>query len=127
MSLRCLLNRIKDGSYLAMIVAINCNFWILDIFLSVVLDWSWWHLCQRPWDFRRVQVRGLSPKDFVDFLVDVLGAEGAVCGENFRFGFKAAGDAAMLKELGRILGRWQWQFVFKGGSLQIEVDETKEK
>jgi len=52
-----------------------------------------------------VQVRGLSPKDFVDFLVDVLGAEGAVCGENFRFGFKAAGDAAMLKELGRILGR----------------------
>lgn len=55
--------------------------------------------------FRRVQVRGLSPKDFVDFLVDVLGAEGAVCGENFRFGFKAAGDAAMLKELGRILGR----------------------
>ncbi|CAL1142298.1 unnamed protein product [Cladocopium goreaui] len=50
------------------------------------------------------EVRGLSPKDFVDFLVDVLGAEGAVCGENFRFGFKAAGDAAMLKELGRTRG-----------------------
>eukprot|EP00435_Cladocopium_sp_Y103_P044236 s472_g12.t1 len=50
------------------------------------------------------EVRGLSPKDFVDFLVDVLGAEGAVCGENFRFGFKAAGDAAMLKELGRARG-----------------------
>jgi len=52
-------------------------------------------------------VRNLSPKDFVDFLVDVLGASGAVCGENFRFGYKAAGDANMLKELGKNLAlKW---------------------
>lgn len=54
--------------------------------------------------YRGLQVRSLSPKDFVDFLVDGLGASGAVCGENFRFGFRAAGDAQMLKELGRSLG-----------------------
>eukprot|EP00438_Fugacium_kawagutii_P010520 Skav214517 [mRNA] locus=scaffold410:59555:62857:+ [translate_table: standard] len=50
------------------------------------------------------RVRSLSPKDFVDFLVDGLGAAGAVCGENFRFGFRAAGDAQMLKDLGRQSG-----------------------
>eukprot|EP00913_Durusdinium_trenchii_P022141 g20803.t3 len=47
------------------------------------------------------EVRGLSPEQFVDVLVDQLGVEGAVCGANFRFGFQAAAAAEDLVALGR--------------------------
>ncbi|MFC4336533.1 bifunctional riboflavin kinase/FAD synthetase [Salininema proteolyticum] len=43
----------------------------------------------------------LSPEDFVkEVLVDRLHAEAVIVGENFRFGHKAAGDTALLAELG---------------------------
>ena len=61
---------------------------------------------QKPYkNATNCQVRRLSPEDFVDLLVDQLGAEGMVCGENFRFGFQRSGDAARLKELGQSLGK----------------------
>ncbi|CAK9032500.1 unnamed protein product [Durusdinium trenchii] len=50
------------------------------------------------------EVRGLSPEQFVDVLVDQLGVEGAVCGANFRFGFQAAAAAEDLVALGRRRG-----------------------
>jgi riboflavin kinase/FMN adenylyltransferase len=47
----------------------------------------------------------LSPDDFARrVLVDALHAKAVVVGENFRFGHKAAGDVAMLVELGAELG-----------------------
>ncbi|MCY7402817.1 MAG: bifunctional riboflavin kinase/FAD synthetase [Nocardioides sp.] len=43
-----------------------------------------------------------SPEQFIDrILVDVLHARGVVVGANFRFGAKAAGDVATLREVGR--------------------------
>ena len=46
-----------------------------------------------------------SPEDFVrQVLVDTLHAELVVEGPNFRFGHKAAGDVALLAELGRVHG-----------------------
>ena len=47
-------------------------------------------------------VSGLSPEDFVTrVLVSDLGARIALAGENFRFGHRAAGDAAQLTSLMR--------------------------
>eukprot|EP00439_Symbiodinium_sp_Y106_P079746 s1527_g18.t1 len=45
------------------------------------------------------QVQKLSPPDFVDLLVDRLGVSAVICGADFRFGFKAKGDADMLRTL----------------------------
>lgn len=48
---------------------------------------------------------GLSAEAFVsDFLVGQLHAAAVVVGANFRFGHKAAGDVALLEQLGRKLG-----------------------
>jgi riboflavin kinase/FMN adenylyltransferase len=48
------------------------------------------------------QVAGWSPEEFVDrILVDLLHATAVVVGANFRFGHRAAGDVALLTELGR--------------------------
>jgi len=44
-------------------------------------------------------VRPLSPEDFVLLLAD-QGVCGIIAGSNYRFGYKAAGDAALLQELG---------------------------
>ena len=60
-------------------------------------------LCQRFED-----VRELSPEDFVEGLVRDCGLRQAVCGYNFRFGHKGAGDpvrlAACLRDsVGRLL------------------------
>jgi riboflavin kinase / FMN adenylyltransferase len=42
-----------------------------------------------------------SPEEFIDrVLVDALHARAVVVGANFRFGFKAAGDVALLRESG---------------------------
>ena len=47
----------------------------------------------------------LSPEEFVRrLLVDALGARAVLVGDNFRFGHHAAGNVAMLAELGRRLG-----------------------
>lgn len=59
-------------------------------------------LCVLPFtmDFSR-----LAPDEFVhDVLVEHLHAATVVVGENFRFGHKAAGDVALLTELGRRFG-----------------------
>jgi riboflavin kinase/FMN adenylyltransferase len=46
-----------------------------------------------------------SAQDFVDdVLVDLLGAQAVVVGTDFRFGHRAAGDAALLEEIGRERG-----------------------
>jgi len=51
-------------------------------------------------------VRALTPEQFVDrVLIDRLGAKGAVCGFNYRFGAAASGDAALLSALLAARGR----------------------
>ena len=47
---------------------------------------------------------GMSPRAFATLLRDDLGATTVVVGENFRFGVRASGDAALLRELGADLG-----------------------
>ena len=49
-------------------------------------------------------IRRMSPEEFVLTLRDVIGVGGVVAGRNYRFGFKAAGTAATLVELGEKLG-----------------------
>lgn len=44
-------------------------------------------------------VRHLTPRQFVEKLSQELGVGGVVAGENYRFGYKAAGDAAELVRL----------------------------
>lgn len=47
------------------------------------------------------EVAGWSPQEFVDrILVETLHASAVVVGANFRFGHRAAGDVALLRELG---------------------------
>jgi riboflavin kinase/FMN adenylyltransferase len=47
----------------------------------------------------------LSPEDFVNrILVNALGVRAVLVGDNFRFGYKHAGDVALLTSLGRKLG-----------------------
>jgi riboflavin kinase/FMN adenylyltransferase len=47
----------------------------------------------------------LSPEEFVrDLLVKRLGAQAVLVGDNFRFGYRHAGNVATLEELGRKLG-----------------------
>lgn len=45
-------------------------------------------------------IRRMSPEEFVLTLRDTIGVGGVVAGRNYRFGFKAAGTAATLVELG---------------------------
>lgn len=45
------------------------------------------------------EIKDCSPVDFVDKLIDTLGARALVCGENFTFGAKAAGNVALLQSL----------------------------
>ncbi|XP_030547369.1 FAD synthetase 2, chloroplastic-like isoform X1 [Rhodamnia argentea] len=49
-------------------------------------------------------VRYLSPEQFVEKLSKELGVRGVVAGENYRFGYKAAGDALELSRLCRECG-----------------------
>lgn len=44
-------------------------------------------------------VRHLTPRQFVEKLSMELGVRGVVAGENYRFGYKAAGDASQLMRL----------------------------
>ncbi|XP_024538253.1 FAD synthetase 2, chloroplastic [Selaginella moellendorffii] len=45
------------------------------------------------------KVRHLSPQQFVEKLAVELRVKGVVAGENYRFGYKAAGDSSELKKL----------------------------
>lgn len=45
-------------------------------------------------------VRSLSPEAFVQTLVEKLKVSGIVVGQNYRFGYKAAGDSKLLQALG---------------------------
>eukprot|EP00898_Chlorokybus_atmophyticus_P005585 jgi/Chlat1/6027/Chrsp4S06207 len=49
-------------------------------------------------------IRRQSPEDFVSMLVRDLGVRGVVAGSNYRFGFRAAGDAGLLCELAKECG-----------------------
>lgn len=61
-----------------------------------------------------------SPAEFVhDVLVDRLHAAMVVVGDNFTFGYKAAGDVATLTELGRRFG-----FTVEGLGLVSDADVT---
>lgn len=73
-------------------------------------------LCVQPFtaEFSR-----LAPEEFVHLmLVEHLHAAAVVVGENFRFGHKAAGDVARLRELGNRFG-----FATEGVSL-VRDDDT---
>jgi riboflavin kinase / FMN adenylyltransferase len=60
----------------------------------------------------------LSPEDFVEHtLLESLHAAAVVVGENFRFGHRAAGDVALLTELGERFG-----FSVRGVGLVTEED-----
>ncbi|KAK2984289.1 hypothetical protein RJ640_003848 [Escallonia rubra] len=45
------------------------------------------------------KVRSLTPRQFVEKLSKELGVRGVVAGENYRFGYRAAGDASDLVKL----------------------------
>jgi FAD synthetase len=49
-------------------------------------------------------VRTMPPEAFVRLLAEELQVAGVVVGSNYRFGYKAAGTAAMLAELGPVSG-----------------------
>lgn len=49
-------------------------------------------------------IRRMSPEQFVRTLAEDVGVRGVVAGRNYRFGFKAAGDADALIALGAKLG-----------------------
>lgn len=60
---------------------------------------------ERVYTVRFAQIAHLSPQAFVkDVLIDRLGCEVAICGENFRFGKGAAGTAQTLCELMLVQG-----------------------
>ena len=44
------------------------------------------------------QMRQMPWQDFFRYLTDELGAAGLVCGQDFRFGYKGEGNAALLQE-----------------------------
>jgi len=50
------------------------------------------------------EVRSLSPEDFVALLANDLKIGGVAVGSNYRFGYKAAGDANLLQNLGEKYG-----------------------
>lgn len=49
-------------------------------------------------------IRELSPEAFVDLLRDQYNVQGVVAGVNYKFGYRASGDADMLKRLGEERG-----------------------
>ncbi|KAL0386261.1 UNVERIFIED_CONTAM: FAD synthetase 2, chloroplastic, partial [Sesamum radiatum] len=64
---------------------------------------SWAPLCGNvvPKEFHVEfsKVRHLTPKQFVEKLSEELGVRGVVAGQNYRFGYKAAGDVSDLMRL----------------------------
>jgi riboflavin kinase / FMN adenylyltransferase len=82
---------IRPGSHPAMLCSVRFRAELLGRFGADAV-------CVLPFSYEFSQ---LSPDDFVKHvLVDHLHAAGVVVGENFRFGHKAAGNLALLAELG---------------------------
>ena len=74
-------------------------------------------VCILPFSYEFSQ---LGPDDFVRaVLADRLHAVAVVVGENFRFGHKAAGDAALLAQLGE-----KYEFTAEGVSLLVDGAAT---
>lgn len=44
-------------------------------------------------------IKGQSPEEFVDQMIDTLGARALFCGDNFTFGARAAGNVELLRRL----------------------------
>mmetsp|Transcript_13940 Transcript_13940/g.56119 ORF Transcript_13940/g.56119 Transcript_13940/m.56119 type:complete len:368 (-) Transcript_13940:909-2012(-) len=45
------------------------------------------------------KIRSLKPKEFIEFVVDDFNTSAIVCGNDWRFGYKAEGDVNMLKTI----------------------------
>uniref|UniRef100_A0A7S0G6X8 FAD synthase n=1 Tax=Rhodosorus marinus TaxID=101924 RepID=A0A7S0G6X8_9RHOD len=45
------------------------------------------------------EIRSLEPKEFIEFVVNDFNTSAIVCGNDWRFGYKAAGDVNMLKTI----------------------------
>lgn len=56
-------------------------------------------IAPREYHLEFAKVRHLSPRDFVEKLAKELHIKGVVAGANYRFGYKAAGDASDLAQL----------------------------
>jgi FAD synthase len=72
---------------------------------NVLRGWS--TLVGRPISFKLLpfeRVRMLSPRAFLEFVRDELGATGIVCGPDWRFGHRAEGDIKQLVALARDMG-----------------------
>ena len=75
-------------------------------------------LCQRFED-----VRTFSPEEFIDVLVSEYSVRHGVCGGNFRFGYKGAGDPERLDSCIRgALGRFGHRGVSESGSVSVVAD-----
>mmetsp|Transcript_9594 Transcript_9594/g.17210 ORF Transcript_9594/g.17210 Transcript_9594/m.17210 type:complete len:333 (-) Transcript_9594:61-1059(-) len=68
---------------------------------SAVLE-EWGGVQERSLPF--AEIRSMEPEAFVNLLAGVLCANSVVCGSNYRFGYRASGDAALLKLLGEAAG-----------------------
>ncbi|XVF67037.1 hypothetical protein PTKIN_Ptkin10aG0088800 [Pterospermum kingtungense] len=67
----------------------------------VLSSWSPYcgNVAPKEFQVQFMSVRHLSPRQFVEKLAKELGVCGVVAGENYRFGYKAAGDALELVRL----------------------------
>ena len=50
------------------------------------------------------EIRKMEPEKFIQVLAQDLGVSGVVVGENYRFGYKARGDAALLQQIAPTYG-----------------------
>ncbi len=69
----------------------------LDIIQSMGVDCV--YICEFTEDFMH-----LSPQKFVDFLTDKLNCQAVCVGYDYRFGYKAEGDARLLENFGEQMG-----------------------
>ncbi|KAJ0936365.1 putative FAD synthase [Helianthus annuus] len=67
----------------------------------VLSSWSAWcgELTPTELEVEFSKVRNLTPRQFVEKLSKELGVRGVVAGKNYRFGYRAAGDASELSRL----------------------------
>ncbi|KAL8264263.1 hypothetical protein R6Q59_022393 [Mikania micrantha] len=67
----------------------------------VLSSWSAWcgEVTPTELEVEFSKVRNLTPRQFVEKLSKELGVRGVVAGKNYRFGYRAAGDASELSRL----------------------------
>ncbi len=67
-----------------------------------------------------------SPEEFVrDVLVGEIGAEAVVVGENFRFGYRAAGSVEELERLMRVCGGEAYAVAVRGEAGKGDISSTR--